>query len=371
MIPDKLLVFGAGNHARKLASALTAHGSDVGAFVTTHNTSPGLIEGIPVYSLTAIPYHLASYRAIACGVLNEFDSHYELEKLLREKGFSHIVWPQQYYPVLHDAMGWCYWLDSQPLTLSEWKEHDSYKSLFLCLEDDESKEVLDRVLSYRSGHELSYSSYISADPQYFNELSLPEHLTSRSLSYLDVGAYTGDSIVDLCSICEVGQSVLLEPELTNFSRLIVTLKDLIAKYPSTKLLALPLGAGCDLGSFPIKGGGAGASIHGLHATQVDSSQYMTVVSLDDILLGQYFDFIKVDVEGHDLDVIKGLASIIRKSKPVIACSVYHRPRDVFDIPLCIKDLLGDLPCRYYLRQHSVNSFDLIFYAVPDGIGMPC
>ena len=40
------------------------------------------------------------------------------------------------------------------------------------------------------------------------------------------------------------------------------------------------------------------------------------------------DFIKLDVEGAELDVLKGAAQSIRKWKPKLAISAYHKHEDL-------------------------------------------
>ena len=72
-------------------------------------------------------------------------------------------------------------------------------------------------------------------------------------------------------------------------------------------------------------------------------------------------FIKLDVEGAELEALKGAAGTIRRNRPKLAICMYHKPGDLFEIPLFIKSLAPEY--RFYLRQHQPVSCELVLYAV--------
>ncbi|MFH1618985.1 MAG: FkbM family methyltransferase [bacterium] len=69
----------------------------------------------------------------------------------------------------------------------------------------------------------------------------------------------------------------------------------------------------------------------------------------------------MDIEGAELDALKGAAETIKKNRPKLAICIYHKPSDLFEIPLFIKSLVPEY--RFYLRQHQPISCDLVLYAV--------
>ena len=133
-------------------------------------------------------------------------------------------------------------------------------------------------------------------------------------------------------------------------------------HPSLKIEALPLALGNGNHFLRISGQGEAASLHG--AADASDSRPIHVVRGDDLFPFETVDFIKIDAEGADLDALLGMAGLIRRSSPVLAVSLYHRPRDITDLPIAISALLDGLPYRFYLRQHMYNSFESVFYAVP-------
>lgn len=364
MIDEELLIFGAGAHARKLARALHRNGHGVLSYITSRPPDQNQIAGIPVHSWESLPEQWRGHRQVACGIFNRSDAYDKLAAIMRANRVEHILWPWDYYPRLADALGWCYWLDEEPRTLADWREDARYHQLRGILADEESRKTLDRVLAFRSGEDLDFASYTSSEPQYFNRLSLPPLPLQRPCSYLDVGAFDGDTLQLLCRHVAVGRAVLIEPHPDNFSRLTRNLHAFAAEHPGLNALALPLGAGERYASLGISGEGEAAALSSEDAVSHCLEHVITVARLDDVMPTARFDFIKVDVEGHDLAALKGMAEILQRSQAVLAVSLYHRPRDIIELPLATVALLEGLSYSFSIRQHMHNSFDTVLYAIP-------
>jgi len=69
------------------------------------------------------------------------------------------------------------------------------------------------------------------------------------------------------------------------------------------------------------------------------------------------DFIKMDTEGYERQIIKGATQTIKKFKPIIACSGYHLPDDEKIIPEMVLDINPDYSFKMINRGEKV----LIFY----------
>jgi len=65
-----------------------------------------------------------------------------------------------------------------------------------------------------------------------------------------------------------------------------------------------------------------------------------VAPLDALVKGRV-DFIKIDVEGYEKNVLLGAERIIRKYKPILSLAAYHRPADKKALPKVILGLRGD------------------------------
>lgn len=92
----------------------------------------------------------------------------------------------------------------------------------------------------------------------------------------------------------------------------------------------------------------------------DQKINIKTVALDDIVNGTDIGFIKMDIEGEELNALHGAEKTILKDKPLLAICVYHRCGDV----LAIMDYLHKLVPQYHfwLRQYSAFAFETVLYA---------
>ena len=90
---------------------------------------------------------------------------------------------------------------------------------------------------------------------------------------------------------------------------------------------------------------------------------ITADSIDHKLNGRKATYIKMDVEGSELEALKGSIRTIQKYRPKLAISVYHKPEDIFDIPIFLEKL--DLGYKYYLRHYQTRMEETVLYAVPE------
>lgn len=85
-----------------------------------------------------------------------------------------------------------------------------------------------------------------------------------------------------------------------------------------------------------------------------------VTSLDAVIDGKV-TFIKMDIEGAEYEALRGAENLIRKYKPKLAISVYHKEEDIWELP----KLLLSFHSKYtfYLRHYSLSSEETVLYAI--------
>ena len=59
--------------------------------------------------------------------------------------------------------------------------------------------------------------------------------------------------------------------------------------------------------------------------------------------------------------LHGAKRVIERCRPRLAICVYHRPQDLWEMPLLVHGF--DLSYDIYLRSHGHYDFDLVMYAI--------
>lgn len=86
-----------------------------------------------------------------------------------------------------------------------------------------------------------------------------------------------------------------------------------------------------------------------------------VTSIDEKLKDVPVTMIKMDIEGCELEALKGTEETVRRYRPRLAVCVYHKPEDIVEIPLKILGLNPDY--RLYLRHYSYVETETVLYAI--------
>lgn len=69
------------------------------------------------------------------------------------------------------------------------------------------------------------------------------------------------------------------------------------------------------------------------------------------------DYIKLDIEGAELDMLRGAAKTISRWKPKMAISAYHRGEDLWTLINCVKSLRSDYEFKF--RHYKIDCTDYI------------
>ena len=88
-----------------------------------------------------------------------------------------------------------------------------------------------------------------------------------------------------------------------------------------------------------------------------------LVKLDNYI-DEYPTFVKMDLEGAELDSLKGMERILREQKPKLAICVYHKWLDFYEIPMYLHQIVPEY--RFKLRHHEQDTlYDTVLYAWVD------
>jgi FkbM family methyltransferase len=93
------------------------------------------------------------------------------------------------------------------------------------------------------------------------------------------------------------------------------------------------------------------------------------ISVDDFVRDRGLDkvdFIKADIEGAEPTMLAGATETIRRFKPRLAISAYHREDDLLTLPQVIKAI--EPSYKVFLGHHTIHSEETIIYAMSAGTG---
>ena len=339
-------IFGAGNFGRDLCMVLKQEGFEIRGFIESDARKESILD-----------LALQSWREISSESLTEqlaigiFNRDMPLDQLLikaESAGFSDIFMPWDLYAQFGAQLGWRFWLSSPEIITGNLS---AIERTYLSLADEESRRCLLEICAFRLGAHTPYASFTHAERMYFNHLTVPS-LRGRKITYVDGGAYNGDTFLEINSLLDVATAYLFEPDQDNYRAMVAAVKSVNG---TALCLPLALTEQYDILSFHGKMG-EGCALSTLGSLQIAAS------ALDEILNGQHVDFIKLDVEGAEALAIGGAARVIRNSRPILAISLYHNPEDIWRIPDLLSGICEDY--QFYIRQHCYNSFESVLYAIP-------
>ena len=206
---------------------------------------------------------------------------------------------------------------------------------------------------------LDYASLPTPRPS--TETYFPDDLV-RPLPdevFVDCGALTGDTIEIFLAkrAAQFKRIVAIEPDIISCR----ALDERVRNWSRSGLGPIdiePVAIGSRRERRTFESTGTVTSKLGSGADVVD------VVPLDEILLGRHPTYIKFDIEGAEHDALLGASATLRSDMPVLAVSAYHKPEDLWDLPLLIQSIRPDY--RLYLRRYSDERWETVLYAVPPG-----
>ncbi len=237
---------------------------------------------------------------------------------------------------------------------------DRLSEVYVLLADQESRTTFRKVLDGWLSFQGDKLAECVVEPQYF----IPQLVSSMEniSSFIDIGAYIGDTIDDaLYYIPQVKRIYAFEADQRNYEKLIAR----HGNNPRVKAYRVAL-SDCDGEIFFSSGFNTESRMTGHCIKEVlndDVVEKVSSIRLDavDEILNMSVSFIKIDVEGNEMDVLKGAAEIICRDRPKLAVCVYHKNQDIIEIPLWIHSIVPEY--KFLLRQHSIHGTDTVLYAI--------
>ena len=350
-----VVLYGAGSLGRFVLGRLRRSGVEPAAFADETPSKQGqVLEGLPILGLDEAITRFGSNVVFAVTILNPNLRFVEAKRRLRERGARSVI--SFLHLARHFSDHFLPYLQFEPPQRLADKAPEIASALRL-FSDDESRRQFIAHIRFRL--HLAFDTLpAEVENDYFSmEFMAPLPVDT---TFVDCGAYDGDTI---CLFLrhqkdEFREVIAFEPDPENYQRLCSYIAELPAGIEH-KITTYCMGVGARRERVTFNAtGNMGASFDEIGDSLVESIALQEVVSSTLRPL-----FIKLDVEGAEQAALAGAESLIREANPVVAVSVYHRPEDLWKIPLSLQAMNPGY--RLFLRTLGHDGMDVICYAVPE------
>ena len=350
-----VILYGAGHFGRELARVLRKRGTPVACFLDRRVSTPQELDGIRLFNPGDAAVERSKYPVIVSIFNRDVDIPGVVDDL-KNRGFGSVATLMDVYEDLAAELKDRFWLTSKTF-YGRFK--DPIREAYGLFADELSRDLFRKILEFRISGNHRVLPAVHAD-QYF-----PNDIPPRQprLRFVDAGAYDGDTLRDIVARgLKVEALAAFEPDAGNFQKLSGFVRgqrehfgDEVSLYPCglwSKTARLPFDTGQDEASH------VASSESGTNG----APSFIQCVALDDVLPRFAPTLIKMDIEGAETDALEGAVGTITEHLPELAICVYHRPADLWSIPLRVRALSS----RYslFMRCHAYSGFDCVLYAVP-------
>lgn len=226
---------------------------------------------------------------------------------------------------------------------------DQVDKLFDLFIDEESRRVL--LYKFRhiieNGEELNSLNYadIFSPNQYFIErgkyLRKGERIT-------DCGSFDGDTLdylINRIGFIDFDSYTCYEPDEKNVAGIMSRI-DGYDKSIRDKITVMPYAVADRRRSISIDTYG---------------NNHVDAVPLDEYLSVHGTTFLKMDIEGAEMDALRGAEKLLSQEQPNCAVCVYHRISDMWNVPMFLHEKLPNH--SLFLRHHQYSFSETVCYAL--------
>lgn len=354
------LLFGAGNNGRRLAQALATmpdaprvHGfiSDIAAHQDRE------IAGLPVWSRTnALQIFGPSVPVVNCVFRADITNSIVIDGL-RFSGFQCVVSLPAFNNAFSNALPYfCGYGSPEGLVAAASKIVQAHD----LLADAASQRIFCELLDLRMS--LDFSIPRTIEPNIYFPAFITRKICADNdgrIVFVDCGAYTGDTVEAFArwNANQPAHVFAIEPDTQSFHHLVAI---------AGRLGVGPITISCIHAAVGCKDGRIGFQSLGNEASHIAEAAETTIamIAVDSVLRDAGFSsgYIKYDVEGFEREALDGAAHTISSSAAPLAVSVYHKPADLWEIPLLLHEMQPRY--RFHLREHGPDGIDTVLYALP-------
>lgn len=201
-----------------------------------------------------------------------------------------------------------------------------------------SDEINGNIFTYDFNTDIGRLLYFDGEFEK-REIEICGEYIKRDSVVLDIGANIGVHSIYFSKMAIDGTVIAIEPSPETFSLLLKN----VQKYGNIFPLNVGLSCSNDLKNFFVTADNAYSGLKDTHRKEIKKIVKVFCFRLDDLLMNHNFkkiDFVKIDVEGVEQDVIEGMERIIEEYRPVIFSEIYRGENSNLDPRKTINHLIS-------------------------------
>lgn len=353
----RVALYGAGTLGRQVLERLRRAGGEPAAFADDTPGKQGQeVDGVPVMRPREAAERFGEGLVFVVTILNpalrftEAKARLERETHRPALSFLNLAWkyPEAFLPFYQ------FELPGEVV-----QKADDIRAAFRAFEDEESRRQFVAHLRFRL--RLDYAALpANSHDDYFPEGLVPA--LPADAVFVDCGAFDGDTVRRFLAHQRgsFGAVYAFEPDAENFRRLRDYAAGLGADAARVHVFKAGVGERRTTLRFNATGN-MSASLSEAGSVEVEVLPVSEVVREN----GPAAVYVKYDVEGAEWEALRGTEELIRRARPLLAVSIYHRPDDLWQLPLYLRALPPAY--RLFLRTQGDDGMDVICYAIPAGL----
>lgn len=249
--------------------------------------------------------------------------------------------------------------------IKKFEKYTLYDKFQIFSQEELTEQTKDlNIVEIKSKYKLSDGSYTKTIFQYKNGLSfIPKKilLTLKNKDFIDGGALMGDSAL-IFNDYSPNKIYSFEPIKYNYGLLQETIK---LNNLESIICPVNIGLSDKEEEIELHGSWGSASVHQISDHHNKVHETISTTTIDKFVKENNLNLglIKLDIERNELETINGAIESIRKFKPILLISIYHTPKDFFEIKPLIENL--NLGYKFMIKKlepgNLINEIMLIGY----------
>lgn len=221
------------------------------------------------------------------------------------------------------------------------------KKIYLALKSKKSKdEILNYYFSLLKGGKKRNLNQLN------NIYFLKKKIKFQYNSYaVDAGAYMGEISKKINKIYKT-KVLAFEPNKENFK--------ILNKKKSKNIQCFNLALSKKNTFLELTNSKDSSNVLGFKSKEKDMKTKVKAVKLDKFL-NYNIQFLKIDVEGAEIQLLEGAKKVLKKFKPNLVISVYHKHNDILEIYRQIESLRVFKKHKLHFKHYGKNYTDTILY----------